>query len=486
MRAHGARIVTERHENREYQVGIAPAFSAGAVVRRPVYSVISSLRYLLLFLASLALILLLLTACWGDDSDTDDFSDTVAGDGASQIDLEAVTRVDELVQLLESGEPDALRGHRFEIDAWVSPPPRNGSNSSTPPQGCPVVPEKQDWLSDDPLPTQVEVAGAILPNERLDDELPVLRLVIPYTLGFVEIPDRARLAGYVLDGDHADCPGADSLFILEDVLEALPGENDGEFVASVDDWDRFSYEPIGITLEYPAGWEVEERDAGQYVRIRFLGPDPFRTIRLEIHEGATYWHPDASDSGAPDVLSGARQELAMAGPANARLIDDDRRTGTGEREARLVFNHKEQTIFLAMLFRDGAELETDALWVLSEMAERLNLNGDVTMSDPMDPILVASGEIGEGPFLSEADARYVAVNSSGMTGAEVVHAELVSERDARDAVEGACRNFDGRPPAVWLVTVEGITPGGSEASRLVYLDGATGNRLCQAEAPGVS
>jgi hypothetical protein len=479
--------VTERHENNEYRSVIDLVPVTGAGIRRMLDSITIRQQRLLLLAFSLGLFSLIFTACSSeDDSDEDGHSDAVASERIAQIDLESVTRVDELVQLLDSDASDQLRGHRFEIDAWVSPPPRTSSNSSTPPQGCPVVPEKQDWLSDEPLLTQIDVAGAVLPNERLDGDMPVLRLVIPYTLGFVEIPDRARLAGYVLDDDHVECPGADSLFILEDVLETLPGEDDREFVAPVAEWEEYTHEPTGIVLEYPAGWEVEERDSGHYKRIRFLGPEPFRTIRLEVHEGETYWHPDASDSGVPDVLGGARQELAMAGRANARLIDDDRRTGTGEREARLVFNHEEWTIFLAMLFRDGAELETDALWVFSAMAERLNLPGDVSMSDPMDPILVASDEIGEGPFLSEADVYYIAVNSSGMTGAEAIHAELVSEREARDAIEGACRNFDGRPSGVWLVTVEGITPGGSEEARLVYLDGETGNRLCQTEAPGVS
>jgi hypothetical protein len=70
--------------------------------------------------------------------------------------------------------------------------------------------------------------------------------------------------------------------------------------------------------------------------------------------------------------------------------------------------------------------------------------------------------------------------------AEAIDAELVSERDARQAVDGACHNFDGRPSGVWLVTVDGVTQSGREAYRLVYLDAENGNRLCQAEAPGVS
>jgi hypothetical protein len=430
---------------------------------------------------------LFLVSCGdADDAESDELTENVAGERTNQVDPASVSRIDELIQLLDSADPATLRGHRFEIEAWVSPSPRTGSNSGTPPQGCPVVPEKQDWLSDDPIPTQFEVAGAELPNDRLDDDMAVLRLVVPYTLGFVEIPERSRLAGYVLDDEYDDCPDAETLFILDEVLEPLSAEAPDETGALINEWDEFAHEPSGIVLEYPSGWEVEERDSGHFKRIRFLGPEPFRTIRVEIHEGETYWHPDSSDAGVPDVLGGVRQVPAMAGPAHARLVDDDRRTGTGEREARLVFNYEEQTIFIAMLFRDGSELETEALSVLSEIAQRIKLPGDVTMSDPMDPILVASDEIGEGPFLSEADALYIAVNSSGMSGAEATHAEMVSERDARKAVEGACSDFDGRPSAVWLVSVEGITPGGSESSRIVYIDGETGNRLCQAEAPGVS
>jgi hypothetical protein len=441
---------------------------------------------ILLLGALLCILAISLSACWNDDEEDMQLVEGDLAEADNSPDLESVSRIDELAELLISAEPDQLRGHRFEVDAWINPAPRANGVSSTPPQGCPIVPEKQDWLSDEPISTQIEVAGVALPNERLGDELAVLRLVVPYDLGFVEVPERARLSGYVLDEEHAGCPGAESLFILEDIIEPLSSEEQADDSVNITDWEQYTHEPTGITLEYPKGWDVEDRDSGQLSRVRFLGPEPFRTIRLEIHDGETYWHPDASEGGTPDVLGGARQEPAMAGEAHAQLIDDDRRTSTGEREARLVFNHDGRTFALAMLFRDGADFDSASMHVFSEMAQRVQLVGDVSMSDPMDPILAASDEIGDGPFLSEADARYVAVNSAGLTAAEAISAELVSERDARNAIDGACRNFDGRPSGVWLVTVEGVTPSGGEEQRLVYLDGTHGNRLCQAEAPGVS
>jgi hypothetical protein len=439
-----------------------------------------------LFGGLLCILSLFMAACWDRDEDNVQLADQNPAETGNSPDLESVRNVEELMHLILSEEQDQLRGHLFEIDAWISPAPASNGASSTPPQGCPVVPEKQDWLSDEPIATQIEVAGATIPNERLSEEKSLLRLVVPYNLGFVEIPERATLRGYVLDEAHAECPGAESLFILDEIVESLPPEGEANESELISEWEQYTHEDSGIVLEYPAGWEVEERDTGHLVRIRFLGPDNFRTIRFEVHEGETYWNADASESITPEVLRGNRQEPASAGPAHARLVDDRERTSAEERELRLVFNHQGRTIFLAMVVRDGAELDTDAIWVFNEMAHRLRLQGDVAMSDPMDPILAASDEIGAGPFLSEADAMYAAVNASGMTAAEAVSAELVSERQARDAIDGACRDFDGRPPGVWLVAVDGVTPNGREAYRLVYLDASTGDRLCQAEAPGVS
>lgn len=429
---------------------------------------------------------LIFVACEDDESGNVQLTAQSNTENQSEIDLDAVDSIEGLVRLLLSPDRDQLRGHRFEVEAWINPPPAASGAPTTPPQGCPVVPEKQPWLSDSPIDTQIEVAGATIPNERLAQSIPVLRLVVPYTLGFVDIPERARLSGYVLEERHNDCPGAESLFVLEEVVDVLPAEDESDDEEVISDWDQAVSDFAGIVLEYPAGWELEERDTGQSARIRFLGPEPFRTIRLEVQDGETWWHPDASDSGPPNVLGGDRREPAIAGQAPARLVDDRRRTSTDERELRLVFNHNGRTSFLAMVIRDGADLDRESIQVFSEMAQRMRLQGDVAMSDPMDPILAASGDIGEGPFLSEADARYVALNASGMAAAEAVDAELVSEREARDAVDGACRDFDGQPAGVWLVTVNGTTPSGRDAYRLVYLDASNGNRLCQTEAPGVS
>ncbi len=436
-----------------------------------------------LFVYSLLSVLVLILAACGDEGDDADLSGSEASDEPETINLNDVNTIEQLASLVVSNQDDVLRGHAFEVDAWISPPPTTTGVPSTPPQGCPVVPEKQDSLSDTPIDTQFEIAGTTLPNERLAEDVPVLRLVVPYRLGFIEIPERATLRGYVLDEEHADCPSANSLFVLEEVVEELPADREDNQDEFNGEWASIQSETGAITIDYPAEWEVEEQDTGVSARYRFLGPEPFRTIRLEVNEGETYWHPDADGGNPPDVLGGDWRKLAEVGDATARLVDDRRRTSSNEREVRLVFNHQGMTIFLAMVTRDGIELDTESLGVFSEIASRIQFDGDVAMSDPMDPVLAAGEELGEGPYLSEPDAHYVALTASGMTGAQVIEARLVSERDARTAVDGACHNFDGRPSGVWLVTVDGVTPSGSETQRLVYLNAETGDRLCQTEAP---
>ncbi len=447
----------------------------------------SSARTSHLLRCSLLVIGLLVSSACGDDEDNQTAStEEQQRDEVSTV-VNEIATVDQIVNLISSHDRDRLRGEPIEIEAWIHPAPRTTGLPTTPPQGCPVVPEKQDWITDEPIDTQIEVAGATLPNDRIRDDVSMLKLVVPYTLGFIDVPERAVLRGHVLDDNYRDCPLSETLFILDEIVEQLPAERSADTAESVQNWERFTHERSGVVLEYPEGWEIDERDTGHSARIRFIGPDEFRTIRLQVQEQETYWHPDANDgSAAPDVLAGDRREAAMAGPAYARLVDDSRRAGSAEREVRLVFNHQGNTVSLAMVIRDGIELESGSLWVFNEMAQRLRLHGDVAMSDPMDPVLAASDEILEGAFISDADAMHVAVGVSGMTEAEAVEADLVSERDARLAIDGACRDFEGRPSGVWLVSIEGVLPTGSEAFRLVYLDAETGNRLCQAEAPGVS
>jgi hypothetical protein len=428
--------------------------------------------------------LVVLVACGNDDADDGQILDEQATNPGP--DLDAIDRVDELVELLNEHDRDDLRSHAFEIEAWVLAPPQSPNSSGTPPQGCPVVPDKQDWLSDDPLTTRLEIAGAVLPNDQLAESAQILRLVVPYQLGFIDIPDRARLRGHVLNESYSGCPSAETLFVLEEVLDELPAGTTDEQAEPVTEWEKVTSEHGQVEIEYPAGWELEERESGPSSRIRFLGPEPFRTIRFEVQEGETWWHPDSDGGNPPDILGGDHREPATAGQVYARLVDDRRRSSVDEREIRLVFNHQGQTIIMAMMMRDGVEPDLDSAWIFSEMASRMHLMGDVGMSDPMDPILASSDELGEGPFLSEADARYVALQASGLTMAETTDAELVTERTARAAVDGACRNFDGRPAGIWLVTVDGVSPSGSETQRLVYLDASNGLRLCQAEAPGFS
>jgi hypothetical protein len=434
----------------------------------------------------IVLLLALVTACSDDQSMTDDDVDTSTNAPSAPIG-ESQHAVAELAFSVRTSELEQLQGETFTIEAFVNPPPDDPSVSSVPSQGCPIVPEKQKILSDQPVLTQIEVAGASIPN-AVDESGDYLRLVVPLQLGFLDIPDRAILRGTFFHADYVNCPRPERLFILEDVIDELAVDSLPAAASPISDWERWSDSDSGMIVEYPAGWEVEvqEREGHRY-HIRFLGGEPFRPIRLSIEPGETWWDPNNSANvSIPDVLRGQRHFPAVAGPATARLVEDSSRTGSGERELRLVFNHRGNTVALAMIIRDGVELHHDGVHVFSEMAHRLRLQGEVVLSDPMDPVLAASDDLGDGPFLSEEDARYLAVSASGMTNVETMEADLVSPRAARLAVAGACRDFEGDPEGVWLVTVQGVLPSGRDTYRLVYIDAENGARLCQTEAPGVT
>jgi hypothetical protein len=188
-------------------------------------------------LLGLLLALTVLIAGCDDDAENSDLENENQADNPETVDLGSIDSIEELVNVMSMVAGEDLQGHTFEIDAWISPPPTTSGIPSTPAEGCPVVPEKQDWLSDEAIETQFEVAGATIPNERLSEDIPVMRLVVPYTLGFVEIPERAILRGRVLDDEFMGCSAVESLFILDEIVEELPAERADPEQEVVSEWD---------------------------------------------------------------------------------------------------------------------------------------------------------------------------------------------------------------------------------------------------------
>jgi hypothetical protein len=427
----------------------------------------------------LALLIMLAACSSPSEPPADQFT---PGQEPGEPRIESVNSVAGLRSLLRDAWRDDLSGRVIDIDAYVTDPPLIGEGPRIPPPGCPVAPDTLAWLTDEAVTADFQVAGVTLPN-RLPQDVAVLRLVVPYRLGFIEIPRRATLRGRVLVDEYAQCPDAAMLFILDDVVSALEPHRSDPEPAIPGEWAVWRDDRTGIELEYPAVWGVEERyEAGAIVRATFRRPLSGEPVRLVVVSGETFWQP--ADGFPPDPLRGVRREPVVAGGAPARLVDEIEEFAGGLREARVVLNHEGNTVILSLRYPDGSDLDHDGLAVFTEIVARMRLHGEIGSTDPMDPVLFARDELGEGPFLSEDDARYSGLMASGLTGAETVDAHLVSESQARQAVPGACRSFDGQPEGVWLVTVRGQSPTGQTVQRLVFLDATTGTRLCQTETPG--
>ena len=372
------------------------------------------------------------------------------------------------------------------LDAQINPTPTLIEGTGSAPANCPVVVDRLPPLTDDAFATEFTVAGVTLPN-LLPKSVPSLKLVIPYRLGVVDLPQHGQLHGHVLDPDYASCPDANSLFIL-DRIDGGAGQPVASVTAtSVDTagWQVWADATLGLGLRYPAGWQVQEsRNVGSVVTATFRAADTKQTVSLMVTAGETHW-TDEPDSVPPPPLAGDRRLMAQAGPALARLVDvvGDETNQGHQRTVRLVFDYDGNTAVLGTNFTDGIALDSDVLARFTGMAASVTFTKPLGITDPMDPTLTAKSDIGPGPFIAQDTAISLATSISSLTQVTVDEARLVSEKTARETTPGVCREFSQRPEAIWLVTLSGTKPTGEAARRLVYLDATDGSSICQTDLP---
>lgn len=377
----------------------------------------------------------------------------------------------------------SVGGQPFDLAAYVNPA-LSDATSATSQSGCPVVIDRLSTLTDQPFPRQFSVVGVDLPNPT-PAQVPSLTLVVPYALGIIDIPEHALLRGHLSDPQYAECPRSSHLFVLDKVVRPLASEAPATPTSGTPTvgWHSWRDAALGITLRYPPSWTVSEtHDAGSIVDAQFRDPDTRhdRLIELTVIAGQTFGSADP-DVTPPEPLRGDRLLPAKLGPAPARLVDAVGQPVDGgeAREIRLVLNYQGDTVILATHFSDGAALDRPLLDIFTGMAGSTRFAKGISASDPLDPTLSASATLGPGPFIGQATAEEQAVAASGLRQATAIEAKLVPERSARLAVSGSCRTFEGHAEGVWLVTVDGVMPTGQHSRVLVYLDGQSGDRLCQ-------
>jgi hypothetical protein len=383
-----------------------------------------------------------------------------------------------------AGLPADAGRQSLTLNAVINQAPTQVEGSDAPPANCPVVIARLPPLTDKPFDTAFSVAGVTLPN-LLPGSIPSLELVIPYSLGIIDLPSHGELHGHVLDPDYASCPDARSLFILDNISNASGQSSSspaGGNSAAID-WQPWSDAAIGLGLNYPVGWSAQvTHNVGSVISAVFTAPDTMRKVSLDVLAGETHWTEDA-DSVPPAPLAGDRRVAANAGPALARLVDvvgAEAQQGH-QRTLRLVFNYGGNTVSISMSFVDGVPLDAGALATFSGMAASVKFDKPPGITDPMDPTLTAKTDVGPGPFIGQDTAISLATAISSLTQVTVNDFQLVSERAAREATPGICREFSQRPEAVWLITLSGTKPTGESARRLVYLDATDGASICQTD-----
>lgn len=425
----------------------------------------------------------LLTACFNAGART---SHSPAGTGSATANLSGVLTVQDAVRLIATLPSDAAQ-QPITVVAHINQPPSQESGSIALPANCPVIAARLPTLTDQPFLTAFSVVGTNLPNP-IPPGLPSLDLVIPFSLGILDLPARAELHGHLFDPAYTSCPDARNLFVLDSISNpesrATPQPTSNDQLSA--SWKVWADQQTGLALNYPDGWNVQEsRNAGSIVTAEFTQQSPARHISLNVIAGETHWTQQTTDA-APQPLQGQRQLLANAGQALARLVDvvGDQSQQGSQRTLRLVFNYGGNTVILSTRFVDGAALDPQLLGIFTGMASSFRFDKPLSISDPMDPTLTASATIGAGPFISQGDAISVAVASSGLTQVKVQEASMVSEKAAREATPGVCREFQERPQAVWLIKLDGTKPTGEATTRLVYLDAETGESICQTDLAG--
>lgn len=432
-------------------------------------------RFRCLILMSLTL--LIASAC-GGQSAADDRRGTA---GASPADPGGILTVANLIQL-SNAEPERFKGQSIEISTYINSAPSDAAPPSATQSGCPVVLDRLPALTDQPFSRQISVAGVELPNP-IPSQVPALTLVIPYSLGIIDVPRHARLRGHLFDPEYAQCDNPARLFVLDSVVQSLgePAAATPSAATVAAGWPQWSDAGLGLTLAYPTAWRLTEtRNVGAVVDLRLQGPDAGDTIRFTVLGSPTIGSTDP-DAVSPEPLQGDRQLAAMMGQAPARLVDLVGTAGKSgrERSIRLIMNYQGQTVILATRFTDGIGLNRTLLDTFTAVAASVQFSKPVEASDPLDPTLTANTNLGSGPFIGQATAEEEAIAASGLQQGTADEARLVPERDARLAVPGTCRAFEGHVEGVWLVTVTGVMPTGQHAHMLVYLDASTGQRLCQ-------
>ena len=400
------------------------------------------------------------------------------------------------------GVADLLRNpppssETFEVDAYFSGagafpmtgPPRPPTEQMV----CPTFWTWQVALTDRPFPAAVQYLSTTSGN-LLPDDAPWLAATTPEAIQpgkiiLPQLPYHARFRGHLGDPALADCPHADRIFVVEEVMAVYAEQPPEPSAYSLDlpqgyaTWPRYHDPDLGYSLPYPPDWSAKPMtEPGLISAVDLRAPQwPGYPVTIKVHAGET-WYDQYDPSSIPPLLQGEafgvyEQGWAFGGQGEGSRLAGfqvDRQTGSGERSVAALFSAGGYTYELALRFPLGLDAPQPLLTAYTAIVEGLKLD---TPPGPT-PTPPVKQTLGSGPFLGQGDALARVQEREGQQ-VELLDARLVSEVEARGQAD-PCNTFMGHPDGVWLLTVRGQFEGMAR-TMLFFLDATTGEQLCGEE-----
>ncbi len=337
---------------------------------------------------------------------------------------------------------------------------------------CPIF--ERDALTDKRFPTRLVTLTMDAPNTLPDDE--------PWLLAAGWHPFHGRLRGHLGDPTYAQCPQANRIFVIEQVVKIYqmdrpevltpvsPSQNQ-RLPADYASWPVYHDPALGFSVPHPPDWRVEQTGPGVFV---LTSPQfPRYPVTIRVQEGGAAFDPfvppTREPAKAPGVSAFAQQDQGSQHLHGYVLSLQD---STTEHSTSVFFSGIERTYELRLLYPVGLNASQALLDAYTGMVKGFRLDNPPAAT-PTPPIKQA---VGQGPFISrdEAWAQARQINEPDL---QLLDARLVSEAEARRTANLCQSMIPGHPEGIWLLTAS-YTFEGEHMLYHSFVDAATGQRYC--------
>lgn len=284
-------------------------------------------------------------------------------------------------------------GVDVEIDAYFSGGWQAFSLGGPPPDQIPCPPAPWNTaLTDQPFPGTLTVLNGAS-NNTLPPDAPFLVATVPEALrigsgAMPDLPFHARLRGHLDDPQQAHCPGADRIFVVEQVVTVYaqnppPDLDPQQSLADYPSWSRYTYAAEGYSVTHPPDWTIETN-----VDPRFRSSVALRSTRwpqspvmMRVRDGETPITgyvaadpPPLHDFGLAPYQQGGVYNDVITATQRLAAFDGDRDVGNGQREIVTLFNANGRTYELTLRYPIGFAAAPRLLAIYTGIVESFRLD----------------------------------------------------------------------------------------------------------------